>query len=219
MSHRNVLLLIADDWSPIAGCYGNEVIKMPSVDALAARGTLFQHAFCTTPSCAASRANLLTGHYSHTHGQYGHSHGIHNFHTHLTMPSVPKSCKPRDSRPASWANSTSNPSRCIPGTTRPAAGAMCAGLRTILPRFLRRLTGSNPFICTLDFPIPIGILAIPEPIPGCPKPRIRPTRSSCPIFCPTIRTRARNLPNTTNPSRAWTRHWHGRARIARRGPR
>jgi len=89
-NHQNVLLLIADDWSPVAGCYGNEVIKMPSVDALAARGTRFQTAFCTTPSCAASRANLLTGHYSHTHGQFGHSHGIHNFHTHSTMTSIPK---------------------------------------------------------------------------------------------------------------------------------
>ena len=49
MSYRNVLLLIADDWSPIAGCYGNDIIKMPSVDALAARGTLFKHAFCTHP--------------------------------------------------------------------------------------------------------------------------------------------------------------------------
>ena len=92
-AYRNVMLLISDDWSPIAGCYGNEVIRMPSVDALAARGTRFQHAFCTTPSCAASRANLLTGHYSHTHGQYGHCHGIHNFHTHLHMPSIPKALK------------------------------------------------------------------------------------------------------------------------------
>ncbi len=69
---RSVLLLIADDWSPIAGCYGSPVIRTPHVDALAARGTLFTNAFCTTPSCAASRANILTRHYSHTHGQYGH---------------------------------------------------------------------------------------------------------------------------------------------------
>ena len=88
--YRNVLLLIADDWSPIAGCYGNPAIRMPNVDALAARGTRFAQAFCTTPSCAASRASLLTGHYSHTHGQYGHSHSVHNFHTQLSMPSIPK---------------------------------------------------------------------------------------------------------------------------------
>lgn len=93
MAYKNVMLLIADDWSPIAGCYGNAVIQMPNVDALAKRGTVFQHAFCTTPSCAASRANLLTGHYSHTHGQFGHSHSIHNFQTHEEMPSVPKQLK------------------------------------------------------------------------------------------------------------------------------
>ena len=89
MDRKNVLLLIADDWSPIAGCYGNDVVRMPNVDALAARGTVFSNAFCTTPSCAASRANILTGRYSHTHGQYGHSHGIHNFRTHTSMRSLP----------------------------------------------------------------------------------------------------------------------------------
>ncbi|MDA0745309.1 MAG: sulfatase [bacterium] len=88
--YRNVMLLIADDWSPIAGCYGSPVIQMPNVDALAERGTRFTQAFCTTPSCAASRACVLTGHYSHTHGQYGHSHSIHNFHTQRSMPSIPK---------------------------------------------------------------------------------------------------------------------------------
>jgi N-sulfoglucosamine sulfohydrolase len=90
MAYKNVLLLIADDWSPLAGCYGSPVVETPNVDALAKRATRFNHAFCTTPSCAASRANILTGHYSHTHGQYGHSHSIHNFHTGLHMPSIPK---------------------------------------------------------------------------------------------------------------------------------
>lgn len=88
--YRSVLLLIADDWSPIAGCYGNLAIRTPNVDVLASRGTVFTQAFCTTPSCAASRACVLTGHYSHTHGQYGHTHGIHNFHTQLSMPSIPR---------------------------------------------------------------------------------------------------------------------------------
>ncbi|MEE3338307.1 MAG: sulfatase [Candidatus Latescibacterota bacterium] len=87
---KSVLLLIADDWSPLAGCFGSPVIQTPHVNALASRATRFSNAFCTSPSCAASRANILTGHYSHTHGQYGHSHSIHNFHTAATMPSIPK---------------------------------------------------------------------------------------------------------------------------------
>ncbi len=85
----SVLLIIADDWSPIAGCYGNRVIQTPHIDALARRGVVFDHAFCTTPSCAASRANLLTGLYAHTHGQYGHSHDIHGFRTHEWVTSLP----------------------------------------------------------------------------------------------------------------------------------
>jgi len=88
---KNVLLIIADDWSPLAGCYGTPALHTPHIDRLAARGTMFTRAFCTTPSCAASRANILTGLYSHQHHQYGHTHGCHNFRTRAdakTLPSV-----------------------------------------------------------------------------------------------------------------------------------
>ena len=86
---KNVLLLIADDWSPLAGCYGNKVVQTPVVDELATRGVVFEQAFCTTPSCAASRATLLTGLHSHAHGQYGHSHKRHSFRTLPTVQTLP----------------------------------------------------------------------------------------------------------------------------------
>ena len=86
---RSVLFVIADDWSRLARCYGNEVIRTPHIDALAERGTVFDYAFCTSPSCAVSRACILTGQHSHTHGQYGHCHGIHGFRTHEYMQSTP----------------------------------------------------------------------------------------------------------------------------------
>ena len=86
---KNVLFIIADDWSPIAGCYGNNKIKTPRIDCLAEKGVVFDHAFCTSPSCAVSRASILTGHHSHTHGQYGHCHGIHGFRTSESMTSTP----------------------------------------------------------------------------------------------------------------------------------
>ena len=86
---KNILFIIADDWSPIAGVYGNGIIRTPHIDALGRAGTVFDHAYCTTPSCAASRANILTGHYSHTHGQFGHCHGIHGFTTHAWIPTLP----------------------------------------------------------------------------------------------------------------------------------
>ena len=88
--HRNVLFIIADDWSPLARCYGNDVIRTPHVDALAEQGVVFDYAFCTSPSCAVSRACILTGQHSHTHGQYGHCHGIHGFRTHSFMQSTPR---------------------------------------------------------------------------------------------------------------------------------
>ncbi len=88
--YRNVLLLIADDHSPLAGCYGNPVIQTPNTDRLAGQGTLFRNAYCTTPSCSASRSVILTGLHNHTNGQFGHAHAPANFHTHNDVQSIPR---------------------------------------------------------------------------------------------------------------------------------
>ena len=63
--HKNVLFLIADDWSRLAACYGNTAIKTPRIDAFAEEAVVFDNAFCTSPSCAVSRACILTGQHSH----------------------------------------------------------------------------------------------------------------------------------------------------------
>lgn len=81
MGKKSVLLLIADDWSPIAGCYGNSVVRLPNIDKFAEGAVVFDRAYCVTPSCAASRASLLSGLHSHANGQYGHTHGRHSFRT------------------------------------------------------------------------------------------------------------------------------------------
>jgi len=58
----NILFAIADDWSwPHAGVYGDEVVKTPVFDRVAAEGALFAHAYCASPSCTPSRAGILTG--------------------------------------------------------------------------------------------------------------------------------------------------------------
>ena len=92
-AQRNVLFLIADDWSRIAGCYGHGVVQTPRIDSFAHQSAIFDQAFCTSPSCAVSRACVLTGYHSHTHGQYGHCHGIHGFSTHPHITSTPSSLK------------------------------------------------------------------------------------------------------------------------------
>ena len=58
----NILLCLADDWSAMnAGCYGGTQARTPNIDALAAKGIRFEHAYCSAPSCSPSRAALLTG--------------------------------------------------------------------------------------------------------------------------------------------------------------
>jgi N-sulfoglucosamine sulfohydrolase len=93
--YRNVLVLIADDHSPIAGCYGNAVIATPNMDQLAKQGVRFSNAYCTTASCSASRSVVLTGLHNHRNGQYGHAHATHNFHTAEWVQSVPRLAKAR----------------------------------------------------------------------------------------------------------------------------
>lgn len=62
----NILFLIADDWSyPHAGVYGDQVVRTPTFDRLAREGALFTNAYCASPSCAPSRAAVLTGRYPH----------------------------------------------------------------------------------------------------------------------------------------------------------
>ncbi len=57
----NVLLICVDDLKPLLGCYGVPLIQSPNVDRLAARGMLFERAFCNQAVCAPSRNALMTG--------------------------------------------------------------------------------------------------------------------------------------------------------------
>lgn len=61
----NILFVVADDWSPHAGVYGDKVIKTPNIDKIAQMGVVFNNAFCASPSCSPSRASILTGRYPH----------------------------------------------------------------------------------------------------------------------------------------------------------
>src|SRR5262249_39132774 len=86
---RNVVLFVTDDQGQDAGCYGNPVVKTPNLDALAAEGTRFTHAFCTTSSCSPSRSVTLPGRPTHANGQYGLEHSYHHFNSLPTVKSLP----------------------------------------------------------------------------------------------------------------------------------
>jgi len=57
----NVLLIIADDLRDTVGCYGNQSVKTPNLDRLAARGVRFDRAYAQYPVCNPSRTSFMTG--------------------------------------------------------------------------------------------------------------------------------------------------------------
>ncbi len=88
-AEKNIVLFVTDDLSPDLGCYGNNVIKTPNLDRLAAESTLYEHAFATTASCSASRSVILSGLHNHSNGQFGHLHNYHKFSAHPWVQSLP----------------------------------------------------------------------------------------------------------------------------------
>lgn len=69
----NVVLIMTDNhgaWT--LGCYGNQEIRTPNIDRLAAQGTLFTRAFASNPVCSPTRATFLTG-------LIPSQHGVHSF--------------------------------------------------------------------------------------------------------------------------------------------
>lgn len=65
----NFVFFITDDvgWNDL-GCYGNEFVKTPHLDALAERGMRFTNAYLTISSCSPSRCSIITSRYPHNTG-------------------------------------------------------------------------------------------------------------------------------------------------------
>lgn len=68
----NILWIIAEDMGPEQGHYGEPQARTPHMDALAARGMVFENAFSTAPICSISRSAFMTGMHSITIGAHQH---------------------------------------------------------------------------------------------------------------------------------------------------
>lgn len=69
MSLRHIIWFVADQLrADSVGCFGNEAVSTPHMDALAREGAAFSEAYCQNPVCTPSRCSFLTGWYPHTQG-------------------------------------------------------------------------------------------------------------------------------------------------------
>jgi choline-sulfatase len=70
----NILLIISDQHNAsMTGCYGNDIIQTPSLDALAARGVLFENCYTNSPLCVPSRLSITSGKYPSRVGAWNNS--------------------------------------------------------------------------------------------------------------------------------------------------
>ena len=67
----NIVLIVADDLGYAdVGCFGNDVIRTPHVDALAKQGVRLTSFYVAWPACGPSRASFLTGRYPQRNGMF-----------------------------------------------------------------------------------------------------------------------------------------------------
>jgi arylsulfatase A-like enzyme len=67
--HPNILIFMTDNQpAELLGCYGNDEILTPHIDALSGDGLRFDNAFCVNGMCSPCRASVMTGLMPSQHG-------------------------------------------------------------------------------------------------------------------------------------------------------
>ena len=70
----NILMIMSDEHNAgVTGCYGNEIVRTPSLDLLAKRGITFEDCYCNSPLCVPSRLSFTSGKYISRVGAWNNS--------------------------------------------------------------------------------------------------------------------------------------------------
>ncbi len=73
MKKMNLIIITPDQLrADYLGCYGNEVVQTPNIDALSNKGVQFNNMYCAAPLCGPSRCSFATSTYfsEHNHRNY-----------------------------------------------------------------------------------------------------------------------------------------------------
>ena len=74
---KNLIIIMPDQLrADYLGCYGNQAVRTPHIDALADGGVLFENLYCAAPLCGPSRISFATSTYVGEHGHRNYSSEI-----------------------------------------------------------------------------------------------------------------------------------------------
>lgn len=159
----NLLLITADDLGPMLGCYGDKAVRTPNLDALAARGRLFDNAYVAQASCSPSRSAMFTGLYPHANGQYGLLNNDAGFQLHepLRRQTIPALLKQHGYRTGILGKLHVGPEASFPFDARLRADTRdVRAAATEAGKFLR---GSGPFFLMANYSDPHVLGRSPRP--------------------------------------------------------
>jgi len=89
----NIVWIMADELRTLAlACYGGAPVPVatPNIDALAARGVLFEQHFCNSPACVPSRTSMLTCKPPTRTGVYSNEGAWKSYPLPSTLPTFPQ---------------------------------------------------------------------------------------------------------------------------------
>lgn len=177
----NVLLITADDLGLQLSTYGEQLIRTPVLDGLAASGVQFEVAYITQASCSPSRSSMFTGLYPHGTGQYGLTNTGFELHPALRSATLPALLKKAGYRTGIIGKLHVAPESTFPFDYRPSVNTR--KVREVAKAAGEFLEGTgDPFFLMVNYSDPHAFRRpenrrawyFPEQVDGLPEKPIKP---------------------------------------------